>query len=41
MPTVSRSSTVDSQLLDLNSNERTGNVYENKGRGQKVEVSRS
>jgi hypothetical protein len=29
-PTVSRSSTADSRLLDLNLNERSGNVYENK-----------
>jgi hypothetical protein len=38
MRTVSRASTVDSQLLDLNLNERTGNVYENKeSRSRRVE----
>ena len=38
MPTACRSSTLDSRLLDSNSYERSGNVYENKGRLWKTQV---
>jgi len=41
MVTVCHSSTLNSRLLDLNSPEQSENVYENKGKGQKVEELRS